>query len=229
MSSSSDVVLRNDDSLGELRTAARPDLRTGVWTRLGDPSVLGDAVTEAALGSLAEATRTAARAQGYAVGWAQGRQEALVQAEADARVAVEESLLAEERREAEHREALTALQRAAGELRGVIGAVCERIGQEATDLAFEVTRALVGHELDVVADPGADVVRRVVSALPGDAVQVRLHPSVASSATAALAEHGVRVISDPALLPSDALVETEDSVLDLRVGAALDRLREVLR
>ena len=228
MSSSSDAVLRND-SLGELRTAARPDLRTGVWTRLGDPSVLGDAVTEAALGSLAEATRTAARAQGYAVGWAQGRQEALVQAEADTRFAVEESLLAEERREAEHREALAALQHAAGELRGVIGAVCERIGQEATDLAFEITRTLVGHELAVVTDPGADVVRRVVSVLPGDAVQVRLHPSVASSATAALTDHGVRVTADPALLPSDALVETEDAVLDLRVGAALDRLRAVLR
>lgn len=228
MSSSSDAVLR-DDSLGELRTAARPDLRTGVWTRLGDPSVLGDAVTEAALGSLAEATRTAARAQGYAVGWAQGRQEALTQAEADALVVAEEALLAEERREAEHREALAALQHAASELRGVIGAVCERIGQEATDLAFEVTRTLVGHELAVVADPGADVVRRVVSALPGHAVQVRLHPSLVSSATAALADHGVRVTADPALLPSDALVETEDAVLDLRVGAALDRLREVLR
>jgi len=228
MSSSSDAVLR-DHVPGELRTVARPDLRTGVWTRLGDPSVLGDAVTEAALGSLAEATRTAARAQGYAVGWAQGRKEALAEAEAEARAAVEESLLAEERREAEHREALAALQQAAGELRGVIGAVCERIGQEATDLAFEVTRALVGHELAVVADPGTDVVRRVVSALPADAVQVRLHPSVASSATAALADHGVRVTPDPTLLPSDALVETDDSVLDLRVGTALDRLREVLR
>lgn len=228
MSSSSDAVLRQD-SMGEVRTAARPDLRTGVWTRLGDPSVLGDAVTEAALGSLAEATRTAARAQGYAVGWAQGLQEAQAQAEADARVVVEEARVAEQRREAEHREALAALQHAAGELRGVIGAVCERIGEEATDLAFEVTRALVGHELLVVADPGADVVRRVVSALPGDAVQVRLHPSVAESAAVALADHGVKVSPDHTLLPSDALVETEDAVLDLRVGAALDRLREVLR
>src|SRR6478609_3385735 len=104
MSSSSEAVLRNG-SHGELRTVARPDLRTGVWTRLGDPSVLGDAVTEAALGSLAEATRTAARAQGYAVGWAQGRQEALTKAEAEARAVAEETLLADARREAEHREA----------------------------------------------------------------------------------------------------------------------------
>ncbi len=228
MSSSSDAVLRKD-SLGELRTAARPDLRTGVWTRLGDPSVLGDAVTEQALGSLAEATRTAARAQGYAVGWAQGRQEALAQAEADARLLVEDALRAEERREAEHRDALAALRQAASGLRGAVQGVCELIGQEATDLAFEVTRALVGHELAVVADPGADVVRRVVSALPGDAVQVRLHPSVASSASAALADQGVRVVPDPTLEPSDAMVETDDAVLDLRIGAALDRLREVLR
>ena len=53
--------------------AEPPDLRTGVWTRLGDDRVLGDAVTEAVLGALAERTRDAAQAQGYAVGWAEGQ------------------------------------------------------------------------------------------------------------------------------------------------------------
>lgn len=229
MSSSSDAVLR-DGAHGEVRIAARPDLRTGVWTRLGDSAVLGDEVTELALGSLAEATRSAARAQGYAVGWAEGRREALAQAEEDARLLEEDARIAEQRRDAEHREALAALERAAAELRVATQQVCEQVAAEATDLAFEVTRELVGHELTVVADPGADVVHRVVSALPPEgAVQVRLHPTVAGAASEVLAGHGLRVTPDPTLQPGDALVETDESVVDLRIGIALDRLREVLR
>ena len=75
------------------RAADRPDLRTGVWTRLGDSAVLGDPVTEAALDGLAERTHSAARAQGYAVGWAEGRQEALVRM-SEVEAAADQGLLA---------------------------------------------------------------------------------------------------------------------------------------
>ena len=49
---------------------AHPELRVGNWTRLGGSTVLGDQVTESMLDVLAERTRDAARAQGYATGWA---------------------------------------------------------------------------------------------------------------------------------------------------------------
>jgi flagellar assembly protein FliH len=67
--------------------------------------------------------------------------------------------------------------------------------------------------------------------LPDDpTTTVRLHPTVVhSDAVAALAEHGVRLVVDPDLARHDAVVETETSAIDLRVGRALDRLREALR
>jgi flagellar biosynthesis/type III secretory pathway protein FliH len=37
------------------------------------------------------------------------------------------------------------------------------------------------------------------------------------------------VVPDPEIEPHDAVVETDDLVIDLRIPAALDRLRAVLR
>lgn len=213
------------------RHAERPDLRSGVWTRLGHPSVLGDDVTEQALGKLAERTRDAARAQGYAVGWAEGRQEALARAEDAARAAERAAADRDRQRDGEHRRAVDALNAAAAELRGAIGDACERVAMQASDLAFEVTRELVGHELALEEDPGAGVVRRVLAALPAaHAATVRLHPATAESVAArSLAEQGVTVRPDPALAPDDAVVEVDDAAIDLRIESALDRLRQALR
>lgn len=213
------------------RHAERPDLRSGVWTRLGHPSVLGDDVTEQALGRLAERTRSAARAQGYAVGWAGGRQEALARAEETARVAAQQAAEREHQRDAEHRRAVDALLRAADQLQRAIGDACDRVADQASGLAFEVTRELVRHELALEEDPGAGVVRRVLAALPVDGIAtVRLHPSNAESAAAReLAARGVVVRPDPHLDTDDAVVEVDGSAIDLRVGTALERLREVLQ
>lgn len=212
------------------RRAARPDLRAGVWTRLGDDSVLGDEVTEATLGSLAERTRSAARAQGYAVGWAEGRREALARAAEAAVVASQQRDRSEHQRQDEHDAALDALVLAADELQRAVQQVCADIGDQATELALELTRELVGRELTTSVDPGADVVRRVLAVLPTDAVaQVRMHPSTSvSSAVEDLAKRGVSVLPDAELQPGDAVVETDTSVLDLRISTALARLRDVL-
>jgi len=213
------------------RQVERPDLRTGVWTRLGDASVLGDDVTEQALGRLAERTRDAARAQGYAVGWAEGRTEALARAEEAAEAAAARAAERERERQAEHQHAMDALRAAATELRGAVAETCERIAAQATDLAFELTRELVGHELALHDDPGPGVVRRVLATLPGAPMAtVRVHPSVVESASArALAEEGVSLQPDPALAPDDAIIEVDDAAIDLRVESALDRLRQALR
>ena len=213
------------------RHVERPDLRTGVWTRLGHPSVLGDEVTEQALGRLAERTRHAARAQGYAVGWAEGRKEALARADEEAAATAARAADREAERDAEHRRAIAALQAAATELRSAVGGVCDLVAAQATDLAFELTRELVGHELALAEDPGAGVVRRVLAALPGaHMATVRLHPAVVESAAArSLAEQGVSVRPDPDLAPDDAVVEVDEAAIDLRLESALDRLRQALR
>lgn len=211
-------------------SAERPDLRRGVWTRLGDGRVLGDGPTEAILGGLAERTRTAAQAEGYAVGWAAGQQAALRRAAEREAAATAESERREAARAREHALAVAALEKAATALTATAAEVAARIGEQAADLAFELTRTLVGHELSVAADPGADVVARVLAVLPsGAGVTVRLHPRTAAGLGGApLAEHGVEVVADPALDLHDAVVETSTTAIDLRVSEAMDRLREAL-
>ena len=230
MSSSPEARVVRGSSASTATGLATPELRSGHWTRLGGTGVLGDAVTEQTLSTLAESTRAAASAQGYAVGWAQGRREADETARLAAEQNVQRVAAAETRREAEHQAAVTALRQAAARLDERLTELSEQVADQASALAFELTRELVGRELALAEDPGADTVRRVLATLPGrpDA-RVRLHPTVASAAAAAdLAEHGVVVIPDHSLQPTDAIVEAEGHVLDLRVDAAIERLREVL-
>lgn len=219
-------VLRGSGSAhaSELRI---PELRTGVWTRFGDSAAQGDEVTEQLLDRLAESTRSVARAQGYAVGWAQGRREAEVAARAEAdETARREAALAEQRA-VEHDAAVAALRAAAARLEEELVTVCRAVDEQAAGLALELTRELVGH-----APADADhVVARVAGLLPDHpVVRVRLHPEVATDA-GELREHGlsqVAVVADPELGRGDAVVEADDHVVDLRVGHALARLAEVL-
>lgn len=227
MSSSSESRVVRGASADTATGLATPELRTGAWTRLGGTKVLGDAITEQTLSSLAEQARAAASSQGYAVGWAQGRREA----GAAARLAAEETeqrmLTDEARREAEHRTSVAALERATAELRQALHQVCDHVAEQAAGLALEVTRELVGHELTVSGTAGEYVVRRALATIPDRAVaRLRLHPAVAAAVTDV--PESVSVVADDSLGAGDALVEVDEGVLDLRVDTALDRLRGVL-
>lgn len=206
-----------------------PELRVGRWTRLGGESVLGDAVTESLLGGIAAEARDAARAQGYAVGWAEGRRAAAEAAAAEAEERAVVHAADSVRREEEHRAAVEALALAAEQVRATLGDLAAAIEEQASDLAWAVTSELVGHAVLTIDGPG--VVARVLQVLPAVPVgRVRLHPSVVSSpAVTTLAERGLEVVADPELGPADALVEAPDgSVTDLRVDEAMARVREVL-
>jgi len=205
---------------------AMPELRTGTWTRFGTDAVLGDAVTEATLGALAESTRAAARSQGYSVGWAEGQRAARELARTEAAEAAERERRAEELRDAEHRAALEALTHAARRLTERAEEVCSAIEEQASTLAWELVTELLGRELTSATGP--DVVRRVLRLLPAEPlVAVRLHPADVAGADE-LRAAGLTVLADPTLERGDALVEAEDHVLDLRIGTALARVREVL-
>lgn len=225
MNSSSELVTVDNPAV------SRPDLRTGVWTRLGDNAVLGDEVTEAALGILAERTRDAARAQGYSVGWAEGRREALELAAVTARMVEQRERDEEQRRGREHQNAVAALVAAVDALRTASQEAAARIADQATELAFDLTRTIVDHELATEVDPGAAVVSRVVAMLPDEPTTVvRLHPTVVDSdAVAAVTDRGVRLVVDPSLDRHDAVIETDTQAIDLRVSTAIARLEEALR
>lgn len=215
----------------EVVPMATPELRTGVWTRFGAGSVLGDAVTEETLASLAESTRTAARSQGYAVGWAEGRRAAAEEADTKARAAEAARLAAEELRAREHRTAVAALELAAARLHETVAGLCTTVEEQASSLAWELTQELFGHELRSVTGP--DVVRRALQLAPTEPIiRLHLHPDqtidLSETDRAELAERGAAVVADPALGWGDALVETADHVVDLRFRTALERVREVL-
>ncbi len=206
-----------------------PELRTGTWTRLGDKAVLGDAVTEQLLSTLAESTRTAARSQGYAVGWAEGQRAARAVAADEARMAADRERYAEEKRAAEHAAALAVLAEAAARLEESVTEICASVEERASALACDLTTAIIG-----TATTDLDAVRRALSLAPdGPTTRVLVHPSdvgvVDPATSAALVERGCIVVGDPSLERGDALVEYDDQVLDLRISSALARVQEALR
>lgn len=230
MSSSNEVTLLRGDTADAASVLMTPELRAGSWTRFGDSNVLGDQITEQTLAGLAESTRTAARSQGYAVGWAEGRREAAAKAAAAQEQAQADRQVADARREGEHRDAVVALERAAEEFHQALAAAVTRVEDDALFLARELTCQLTGHELRTAQDPGGDVVRRALAVLPdGLPVTLRLHPDVmGSDAVTGLAGQGIQVIADASLQLHDAWVEADEHVIDLRIETALARVREVL-
>jgi len=199
-----------------------PDLPAANWT---DANELARTV----LGELAENARAEAHAQGYAVGWARGRRDALTAATAAAEQAEHTRREAEVRREDEHRAAVTALRQSAQQVRALLTELCSSIEEQGTDLAWAITETLLAREVTVVTD--ADVVRRVLTVLPAaPTATVRLHPSVvASAASAELTDAGLVLVADASLDRADAVVECDGAVTDLRIATAMDRLRDVLR
>jgi flagellar assembly protein FliH len=230
-STSSDrVVLRGLPADEADPSTGRTELRAGTWTRLGNGSVLGDAVTEATLSTLAERTREAARAQGYAAGWAQARRTFLEQARAEAAERAAR-LQAEDARAAAEREAATiALGAAVTACQGQVEEVMAALAERAVALALEIAEAVIGREVATAADPGGDALRRALAEVPPMvALTVRLHPDDRARLDAALlGDRPVRFADDPSLSRGDAVVETDTGVVDATLGAALARVREVL-
>ncbi len=230
-STSSDrVVLRDLPTDGVAAPAPAGDLRSGRWTRLGSREVLGDPVTESTLAALAEQTRAAARAQGYAAGWAEGRRAfearvATAESELAARVAAEQ-----ERAHAEHRAATKALVRAIDDAEAEVRRTRDRLAEQAVTLALNIAEAVIGRELELATDPGADALRRALTSLPLDVpVTVRLHPADRVQLDpSVLGDRPVHLVDDPTLGRGDTVVQTDEQVVDATIEAALARVRQVL-
>ncbi|WP_426242314.1 FliH/SctL family protein [Nocardioides sp. LHG3406-4] len=219
-----------DADISTIATVATlPELRKGHWTRYGNSGVLADEVTEHALAALAETTRAAARSQGYAIGWTEGRRDAEASAYVAARRHQEEADLDRQRHEAEHRAALDVLKRTTAQLVTAIDECRRDVDERATDLAFELTRTIVGAAQERETD--GDVVRRVLAATPQQTgVTVRVNPRTGAQADlSGLTSQGITVVVDPTLDQGDVLIETDARVVDLRVSTAMARVGEALR
>jgi flagellar assembly protein FliH len=230
-STSSERVVVRDLPAENISALASPvDLRTGAWTRLGSGSALGDPLTEGILGSIAERSREAARAQGYAQGWAEGRRVALARAEEQAEEVRRTAAADRERQQAEHLLAITALEAAVAKTNARLAAALDELAEHTVEVALQIAEAVVGREVATAVDPGADALRRAMSKVdPQVTTTIRLHPADHALLDPAMLEgRDLVVVADPAIARGDAVAETEDTLVDATVAAALARVRGVL-
>lgn len=229
-STSSDVVTRDLPESAVIKAAPATDLRSGAWTRFGSGEVLGDAVTETILGGLAERSHQAARAQGYAKGWAEGRRVALTRATEEAESVRRAAELDQDRRDTEHAHALAALDAAVAQVQAQLAEALDDLAARVVPVALELAAAIVGREIATATDPGADALRRALTQVdPAVEVIVRMHPEDRVLLDPALLEERpVTVVADPSLSRGDAVAETPDHVVDATLATALERVREVL-
>lgn len=231
MSTSSNSVVIRDLPAKTAETVSQfTDLRKGGWTRLGSAGNLGDEVTEGVLSGIAERAHKAARAQGYAQGWAEGRRVALAKAQDDAdavrRAAADEL----EQMRVEQRTAVAALEAAVADMGSRLAEALDQLAGHTLDVALELTEAIVGREVATATDPGADALRRVIGLVePKVTTTVRLNPTDRAQLDPAVVEgHDIIVVADPSVARGGAIAETDHTLVDATIEAALERVREVL-
>jgi flagellar assembly protein FliH len=99
-------------------------------------------------------------------------------------------------------------------------------------VALQIAEAMVGHELAQPDGRGRDAIARALALAPvhGDVV-ARLHPAdVALLGDPAELAPGrvLAIVPDPSLSPGDCVIDVSSCRVDARIGAALERAREVL-
>jgi len=177
--------------------------------------------------------REEARREGWAVGHAEG----LVAAEqvvAAAERAAEERLAAVQIRwERRLASATAALGAAVEQLDATAAPVVDELRDSILDAVLLLLGDLLGRELAMASSPGLDALQRALTLCPTDVpVLVRLHPDdLAEVPLDALAQlpAGVSVLGDDTVERAGALAEAGTQRVDAQLGAALERVRAVLR
>jgi flagellar assembly protein FliH len=222
---------------GQVATAARLDLELrrsssgpGATVVTGRDEVerwVEQAATVAAAG-----LRDAARAEGYAQGYAEGRRAAdeELRAQAAALAAEHEAVTAQ--RAAAFSQALMAVHQSATALERRTTQSAEDIESELATLAFGLVETLLGRELELAGTPGLDAVRRALALAPAQRpVTLRLNPGDHAS-LADLPDgqipRSVTLVPDPTVAPGDCMAESDAVRIDASLGGALARVREVL-
>jgi flagellar assembly protein FliH len=177
--------------------------------------------------------RATARAEGYSTGWAQGIREArAATAAARERAGAElDRVLAG--RDAQARQALTALRAAADQVRATTVQRLDEVLDATLTAAVELAEALAGAVLATdLVESARQGLRRVLAEVPAAVpVLVRLNPAdLAELETAAELAPGmdVTLVADPAVERGGAVAETSVSTVDATLAAAVRRVRAEL-
>jgi len=226
--------------LAELRTGSVPPPAAAVTfvadaVRSGAPAAVFEIAQRAGIpDELLAPARAAAQAAGYAAGWASGIRAARLVADAEAHVAAAERDRAGATQRAALAQAITAIDRAAGALEQRAVPAAEQIEQLILSSAFAIAETLVGRTLaDEQLRSNAAVARALSLAPTDEDVVVTVHPAdlAALGAAGTARTEGGRTIAfaaDGTLAPGDAVARSGATSIDARLGAALERIREVL-
>jgi flagellar assembly protein FliH len=205
-----------------------PERRSGDDRRLLSRARLKDVYAEQL-----EQLREQARSQGWAAGHAEGvtaAAEVITAAEAAAEVRLADAQARWERRLAS---ATAALGAAAAQLETTAAPVVDELRDTLLDAVVTLVGDLLGRELATADAAGLDALRRALTLCPTDApVVVRLHPDDLAEVPAdelAQLPASVTVVGDPAVERAGAVAEAGTTRVDAQLGAALERVRAVLR
>lgn len=171
----------------------------------------------------------AARARGYAAGYAAG-----------AHAAEEEAAALREQMRAEHAAKLEDLARVAAQAREALDAaaravraqtvpVVEQAQGAAVEAALSIAEAVIGFELADRHAAARAALRRALSGPEGAGVLVRMHPDDVETLQGLDVVPGdVELVADPGISPGDAMAELEHGFLDARIATAVERARAEL-
>lgn len=125
------------------------------------------------------------------------------------------------------------LATAASSLRAAEARCLSHLADEAGDLAVELTRVLLDHELRHTSDAARSALGRALALAPADGpVVIRIHPEDAAQLTdleILTQGRSVRLVHDATVERSGCVVNAGATRIDAQIGTALDRVRAALR
>ena len=170
---------------------------------------------------IARVAREEAARTGYSDGYAAGRQDALLAAQAQSAAAAQAAA-----------NALQALDAATAELQALQTVAVADVEQHIIELAMSIAEAVVQREVAAATAPGHDALVRALALAPErvDAV-ARLHPDdlqTVGDLSALSADRQITLIGDAGVERGGCLLDVGACRIDAQISPALDRVRESL-
>jgi len=172
-----------------------------------------------------DTAKSAAFEEGYRNGVVDGRQSATAEFESTAR-------LEQDRQSQDVASASAALLAAVERVEESRGEAAKVAEADCAELAFKLTRSLLGRELQLMENPAMESIHRALNLAPSnEAVLIRLNPAdVAVLANFDMTQLGreCTIIADEAVEHGGSIVEVGPTTIDAQLGQALGRVRKAL-